>query len=251
MQAEHLRPLRFSDVLAKLVKRGSEVRYVPNRGNAGDALIAAATGHVLKQLRITERPGAPTILVAGGGGLVSHYQCMARTLRGLDRQQRVVIGPSTVNDHWELLRSFPNLTLMCRDEMTLRLARMNRVTCVFAHDAAFDYPFPETVGEGVLTSIRTDAEAAAPSVEGNVNLSEAFTGRCHLSSSDRPAAAFVAAVGRYEVVRTNWLHVAIAAARMGRMVEIGANSYYKNRAVFQSSLSRFPKVSWVDNLTGD
>ncbi|MEQ8848761.1 polysaccharide pyruvyl transferase family protein [Botrimarina sp.] len=55
-------------------------------------------------------------------------------------------------------------------------------------------------------------------------------------------------VKHYREVRTNRLHVTIAAALLGKSVRMYANSYYKNRAVFEFSLRhRFPCVQWEDS----
>lgn len=46
-------------------------------------------------------------------------------------------------------------------------------------------------------------------------------------------------------MRTDRLHVAIAGALLGKSVELHANSYFKNRAVYQFSLRSFPSVRFV------
>ena len=55
------------------------------------------------------------------------------------------------------------------------------------------------------------------------------------------------AIDQFASVRTDRLHVAIAAAMLGKTVELYDNSYYKNRAVFDFSLSSLLNVrfkSW-------
>jgi hypothetical protein len=47
---------------------------------------------------------------------------------------------------------------------------------------------------------------------------------------------FIREVGRYAVVHTDRLHVAIAACLLGREVHLYPGSYFKNRAVFLSSI---------------
>lgn len=50
----------------------------------------------------------------------------------------------------------------------------------------------------------------------------------------------------FDVVNTNRLHIAIAAALLGKQVNLGSNSYFKCKAVYDHSLKDFfPKVSWV------
>jgi exopolysaccharide biosynthesis predicted pyruvyltransferase EpsI len=48
-------------------------------------------------------------------------------------------------------------------------------------------------------------------------------------------------------VETDRLHITVAAALLGKPVRMHANSYYKNRAVYELSLrDRFPHVQWCD-----
>ena len=48
-------------------------------------------------------------------------------------------------------------------------------------------------------------------------------------------------------VETDRLHITVAAALLGKPVRMHANSYYKNRAVYEMSLrERFPEVQWCD-----
>jgi exopolysaccharide biosynthesis predicted pyruvyltransferase EpsI len=53
-------------------------------------------------------------------------------------------------------------------------------------------------------------------------------------------------VNRYDVVRTNRLHLAIAGALLGKQVELFPNSYYKCEAVYHYSMkNRFPNIQWM------
>ena len=51
---------------------------------------------------------------------------------------------------------------------------------------------------------------------------------------------------RYDEVRTNRLHIAIAGALLGKRVKFYPNSYYKCEAVYRYSMKdRFPNVQWM------
>ena len=59
---------------------------------------------------------------------------------------------------------------------------------------------------------------------------------------DDPASLFVA-LEPYRVLRTDRLHVGILGALMGKRVHLHEGAYFKNRAVFESSLApNFPDV---------
>jgi exopolysaccharide biosynthesis predicted pyruvyltransferase EpsI len=214
-------------------------QYVPNRGNAGDALIAEATAQVCRNMGFNESPGVRTVLVAGGGGIHPAYSCLPNRLRRLPRDKRVIVLPSTVSDHWEILRSFDNLTLLARDEVTFGLAGMNGVNCMLVHDAAFsfDYGDMDGAGEGELVAMRTDGEGTGETLPpGNEDVSAADSGLWLLNGSTAAAMRFVRRIAEVREVRTNRLHVAIAAAMLGKDVTLCPGNYFKNRAVWEMSL---------------
>ena len=55
-------------------------------------------------------------------------------------------------------------------------------------------------------------------------------------------------INNFSRIRTDRLHVCIAAALLGKEVEFYPNSYFKCKAVYEYSLKdRFPNISWVEN----
>ncbi len=59
------------------------------------------------------------------------------------------------------------------------------------------------------------------------------------------ARDFLAIADRYDEIRTDRLHVAIAGALLGKRVLLHDNSYGKNRAVWEHSVAgRFATVEW-------
>jgi exopolysaccharide biosynthesis predicted pyruvyltransferase EpsI len=57
---------------------------------------------------------------------------------------------------------------------------------------------------------------------------------------------FLRSIDRFSHVRTDRLHLAIAAALLGKDVELYSNDYFKNRAVYDFSLKSFPKIRFVN-----
>ncbi|WP_216639019.1 hypothetical protein, partial [Flammeovirga sp. SJP92] len=49
-------------------------------------------------------------------------------------------------------------------------------------------------------------------------------------------------INEYQAVHTNRLHVAIAASLLDKEVTLYEGNYYKNRAVYEFSLSNNPKI---------
>jgi exopolysaccharide biosynthesis predicted pyruvyltransferase EpsI len=57
---------------------------------------------------------------------------------------------------------------------------------------------------------------------------------------------FLRYLSRFELINTNRLHAAVAAAGLGRRVNLHPNSHHKNRAVYDFSIKdRFPHVTWM------
>lgn len=100
----------------------------------------------------------------------------------------------------------------------------------------------------VLRCFREDGERTKrPLPSDNLDLSRTFGwGHSSVRAVESATLAFLETINYFEEVESNRLHVAIAAAHLGKRVRLFANSYYKNRAVYEHSLApRFPRVSWM------
>lgn len=232
------------------ITKGRRVHYVPNPGNLGDGLIRHATLRFLDDagIRHTEHPGgfAPSwarhcsedVLIYGGGGawcrFWSHSLDVLKAAAPLFHH--VVVLPST----FELAADAPNATLFARDRCE---SLVNQPRAAFCDDMAFYLgPFASARGTGPGNFFRTDKESARrfelPS--DNLDISTAGT---HL---DDPHEA-IRALAPYRVVRTDRLHVAILGALMGKRVHLHGGAYFKNRAVFESSLAgTFERVRFLE-----
>lgn len=77
----------------------------------------------------------------------------------------------------------------------------------------------------------------------------AVGGRRKRRNLNRPrlsAYFFLRSIDRFSLVRTDRLHVAIGAVLLGKDVELYSNEYYKNRAVYDFSLSSLRNVRFMD-----
>jgi len=227
--------------------RDGPVCYLPNLGNWGDGLIRAGT------LRFLEQSGIPfqevehvsrgqrwlpwrrrgTLIYGGGGAWSNLWSHSMRTLKRVGHLfQHAVVLPSS----FELRVDFPKVNLFCRDRFE---SQINAPAALFCHDMAFCLgPQSAPAGSGTGWFLRIDAESAhgLPIPPGNVDLSQLGN---HLS----PPGPFFDAIAKYAVVHTDRLHVAIATCLLGRELHLYPGAYFKNRAVFQSSIEgRFPNV---------
>ncbi len=100
--------------------------YLPNPGNAGDSVIAAATYQLFDRLALSYEtprfgrfdPLQRVVVYGGGGNLVGPSTFSARVACALHhRAKRFIILPHTIKDVDQLLESFgPNVDVICREQ---------------------------------------------------------------------------------------------------------------------------------------
>jgi exopolysaccharide biosynthesis predicted pyruvyltransferase EpsI len=62
----------------------------------------------------------------------------------------------------------------------------------------------------------------------------------------KPLDELINSLKQYEEINTDRLHLAISATLLGKKVNLFPNSYYKNKAVFDYSLKKFPSISFKE-----
>lgn len=249
--------------------------FVPNGGNLGDALIAAATiqrferaGIPWQFLRGQRRSVTPhDLLVHGGGGsMVSAYAGGIGCLSGmLELGAPVVVLPQSIEGHEDFWRGARGVTVFCRDRASLaRMGRFGAVESMLADDMAVglalsEEPYAAAVavgvgmrgpgGRGPLRAFRTDAEARGPAPAGSVDVSAlAHPSMASAASIVAHACILLSSIAGHSSIETDRLHVAIAGALLGIDTTLHDNSYGKNRAVFELSLrGRFPTVTFAED----
>jgi exopolysaccharide biosynthesis predicted pyruvyltransferase EpsI len=244
----------------RAASREAVLFYVANPGNWGDAMIATGTKQMLNTFRILTIPisfslacrlpaclfrmvsrGKQTMLVFGGGGaLIPRYRRFSRLRHLAAKFDRLLLLPSTIGMDLAADPLHPRSVVFRRDHAeSASLAPSS----FFCHDLAFFLELPKVpIEERRGLFFRRDVEAVGhvpPSH--NRDLSGMGT---HRSDPDR----FVQMIGRYETVYTDRLHVAIIATMLGRRTHLFPNNYFKNRAIYHSSLhERFPNVSFHED----
>jgi exopolysaccharide biosynthesis predicted pyruvyltransferase EpsI len=258
------------ELVASILPKGGCCYFLPNGGNLGDALIAAATIQRLdlsgldweflrgNRSRVTKRD---VILFGGGGSLVEAYEGgtdALKSLRSLEAQ--VVVLPQSINGHSEFWMSARNLIVFCRDFLSYNyMQRYPWVDTFIAHDMATQLdmscePFNTALSvrnfistqpeRRTLNAFRKDGEALAPAPASTFDVSGLlFPSMSSSGSIIGHAASLLSVLAMFTTVRTDRLHVAIGAAVLGIDTHLTDNSYGKNRAVFECSLkSLFPCV---------
>jgi exopolysaccharide biosynthesis predicted pyruvyltransferase EpsI len=101
----------------------------------------------------------------------------------------------------------------------------------------------------VLNCFREDVEqTSGPKPRDNLDLSQVVPvdfAMLSLALAHYTSHLIFDFIERYDMVRSNRLHIGLAAALAGKRVEFYANSYWKNQAVYEQSFARrFPMLSW-------
>jgi exopolysaccharide biosynthesis predicted pyruvyltransferase EpsI len=258
--------------------RGARVLYLPNPGNGGDSLIAAATFQAFARAEITYSAidldadvEGEVVFLGGGGNLIPLYDNIQTAYETfLGRARRIVLLPHTVRGNEKLLgRLDGSCTLFVRDvESYAHVLKVNPSLDVrLTHDMAFHLDVDEFLGSEALTGpgrellksklssvgvsvealrawpsvdmLRLDRESTAVVPVSDVDISDLFM--LGVGPHEAPLAAwcFLKAIAQARHINTDRLHVAIGSALLGIPCTLRDNSYGKNAAVFQHSLKAF------------
>jgi len=234
--------------------RNTEVDFYRFPGNYGDSLIWHGTKILLNKLNISENyveidtPKSSDILfIDGGGNFVDYYSDVREFLnKKYDLYREIVILPHTIfgDKQIDILNNLSgDVTVFCREKISFDFIKQHllRGNVYLWHDCAFYNDFQKSQdGKGVLNAFRKDKESILGSIP-NINEDISYNGY-----ATKPLDEFINYLEQYEEINTDRLHVAICATLLGKKVNLFPNLYYKNKAVFDYSLRRFPNVSFKE-----
>jgi len=227
----------------KEISKGKPVYYLANPGNMGDGLIRAGAikffldkGIDYKELTLKKSEWiVPFIkggtLIYGGGGLWAdvhkkHNRLINKLINYAGKRFKVIILPSTFEKKYDFP---PNVTVFCRDKYE---SQQNMPDATFCHDMAFFLgKISAPNGSGVGYFYRSDEESLQKFDIPEMNRDISAEGN-HFTDINH----FIDAISKYETLHTDRLHVCICACLLGRKVHFYPNSYFKNRAIFDTSI---------------
>jgi exopolysaccharide biosynthesis predicted pyruvyltransferase EpsI len=246
--------------------------YLSSAGNFGDGLIGLGTLCLFDEIGVSPRthdtmvdhaiPNTDYIIVGGSGGwldgLWGHY---AEILDGFfERGGQALILPSTVKGFESFFEKYASqITIFARERVSyehLKSIKGMQGRVFLCHDLAFATDFSLfSIHElehrsGRLNLFREDEEArSADHYTHNYDLSLLWNG---ISWSDktmciRRLSPLVDLMSQFEQVYTDRLHMSILGTLLGCKVTMHPSSYFKNQAVYDYSLSRFPNVAFTDS----
>jgi exopolysaccharide biosynthesis predicted pyruvyltransferase EpsI len=225
----------------KEIAGNGPVYYLPNQGNWGDGLIRMGTlkffndiGLEYEELRnnkfdwILPCIKGGTAIYGGGGAWCKYWDFGYYYTQKLSKRFNVIVLPST----YDQLYSFPNTTFFSRDKFQSMESIPNSLFC---HDMALYLDKMEVQkGSGTGYFYRTDKESSGKLhiPENNIDIS---TKGSHLSD----LYPFFEELSKYEVIYTDRLHVSIAACLLGKEVHLYQGSYFKIKAIYESSIKDY------------
>lgn len=227
------------------------------------------------------------IVFYGGGGNLAEPYLNARDFiawhhRGV---KRLIVLPHTVVAYPELISSLgSNVDLICREQLSYDYVSrlVSGANVHLMDDVAFSLDIKSLLAKiGVdasawlnrplrsakrsvrvilhsirnmrrrktLNSFRGDVEGTGRSgAAANFDVSQMLAAdTMSAMDSTLTARSVVKFISRFDVVRTDRLHVCIVSLLLGKEVHFFDNSYGKNRAVYEHSMhGRYPGLKWCD-----
>jgi len=234
--------------------RGTSVDFYRFPGNYGDSLIWHGTKILLNHFNINEEyveissPSNNDVLfIDGGGNFVDYYSDVKEFLSAKGNlYKEIVIFPHTVfgEKQVDVLNSLSSrVTIFCRERVSFNFLKekFTKGSVYISHDCAFYNNLEKVpVGVGVLNAFRVDKESIHENIPSN-NLDVSYNGY-----ATKPLDGLLDIFKKYHEIHTDRLHVAICGVLLGKEVRLYPNSYYKNKAVFEYSLQKFPNISFIE-----
>lgn len=246
--------------------KGRQIYYLPNPGNLGDAIIRVGTQRFLHDFgidclllthmgkdQLTLQEGNrilsdselrdAILLYGGGGGWCSIWKGGQEIVSQLaPRFHHTIVLPST----YEVTPNIANTTFFARDKYQ---SIQNAPFASFCHDLGFYAPIDviyrkPTAGTGFC--FRKDIESGFER-KWRLPLSNhdiSWTG--DFLSDPKPMFEYLAS---FKVIHTDRLHVAISCCLLGVKVCLYPGAYFKNQAVFLTSIAPyFDNARWRNHL---
>jgi exopolysaccharide biosynthesis predicted pyruvyltransferase EpsI len=221
------------------------VYYFSNPGNWGDGLIRYGTLKFFQDINLhyKELKSAKkkewllpflrggTVVYGGGGAWCKLWNHSERLVTKLNRRFKVIVLPSS----YELRYSIPNVIFFCRDMFE---SKQNVPDAVFCHDMGFyiGKQFSQKDrGKGKGYFLRGDKEGIVDKIKIPLLNNDISSKGNHFSE----ISPFFDEINKFSVIYTDRLHVAIAACLLEKEIHLYPGAYFKNRAVFMSSMSDY------------
>ena len=246
---------------------------VVSKSNKGlDMVLSRLDREIYKQTSSGGFQFDPTavILIHGGGNMNDLWGLGLHLLRNViynNPESVIIVGPQS---YWFWTTNFPKLFLdanqqiylFCRERYSYNLLRSislpKNVHVGLSHDTIFylsEKDFHTRQGAYDLICFRTDDESIFSQKTSDLKrlprseIIDSRQSKDGIVVEDVSLISFGDFVNLIEGSRrvfTDRLHVAIISAILGKDTTLYPNSYYKNKGIYEYSLSSYPNVKFVD-----
>jgi len=212
-------------------------------------------------------PDGSLILIEGGGNVNDLWPHGIRLLKILLRDNpnsTIIVAPQSyyfrTTNFPSIFRNFQGrVYLFSREKYSyVLLKKMNlpeNVEVLLSQDTVFYLSredFPQGSEKYNLLCLRKDKESIINEHLRKKIREVLYTKLDQVLESDVPVEAknfqeFISIIGNSRSVFTDRLHVAALAAIMGKRVFLFPNIYWKNKGVYEYSLTKFDNVTFVEN----
>ena len=262
----------------------TKIKYIPNQGNAGDSFIGLATLQVFKELNLDYEICRPTdvfenelILFGGGGSLIRKYQGSKKFLLNNHKKNKIIVLPHSFNDCDDLLEILSNkVILIAREKISYNYIKSKvnyKNNCFLSDDMSFyikgidKYKNQSCVG--TCNAFRLDDELNSKNEhikvpEDNKDISVDFQRPMFMKNWNIPDDVntqveknlsiatdnIFSYISKFKKINTNRLHIGIAAALIGKIVNLYRGSYHKIAGIYDFSIAnKFNNVTFQESTT--
>lgn len=239
--------------------KNKHIIYIPNPGNAGDALIAHSTFTLFDKMNINYDIGLHTtkykdkiLFYGGGGNLVGVYKDCEMFLKNNMHDNKIVLLPHTIKDVDSLIKNFgDNVIVLCRERKSFDYVSKlikNKSNVFISKDLALyikvDENFKNKKSHGILNCFRKDVEKTNKILpDDNIDLSNELyiinNQKSYKKNVENISHSIFDYLSNYDTINTNRLHMAIAGSLLNKNVNMYPNNYFKNTSVYTYSLKNF------------
>ncbi|MBR1605191.1 MAG: polysaccharide pyruvyl transferase family protein [Alphaproteobacteria bacterium] len=275
-------PMKLDDtlLLSELESLGA-FAYIPNSGNMGDMLIAAATIRWFNQNhlnwgRFNQSEKNIKYFVYGGGGAWTHdwIEGLQPIMNLMQKAERVVILPSSFRDVPEFIKILDKrFTVFCREKESFEYLKSQntRAKILLDHDMAFrlsgsiktnmlaptkDLKKASSKLRQIVKSLPKDVRLFRKDSESeghyqtDLDLSNEmgwFSPWEPIENIEFATNMMFELLNHFDVIRTDRLHIAIASALLGKQVIIHDNIYGKLKGVHAQTMSTLGNVNILND----